>query len=120
MSFSESISLLNISANGKLENTFEARLLCVKNFLKKTLTLPFTLIFKLSKTLFRCLGAVFASFLLLMSLANSAMLREFFVERVHALTKDLIDWVFLPFALIIRFFKFMAALFIHPKLYFND
>lgn len=119
MMYSDSKSFFEISTGWQLENTFEARLLCVKDFLTRLLTFPFALFAKACKTFFRGLGICFGALLILITVGSSVAAREFFIERVSAFAKDLADWILLPIALLGCFLRLILALLFHPNFYFN-
>ena len=100
-------------------HSFRGRLLCLQDFLKKLGILPFALAFKAFKTFFRALGVFWSAGLILITLGFFSGIRNFFVERVSALAKDLADWILLPFALLSCFCKLILAFLIHPSFYFK-
>jgi hypothetical protein len=102
-----------------VENNWESRLLCLKDFLKRCALFPLALLLKGWKTLMKGVGVGCATLLLLLTLGNSSLAREFFLERVTSLAKEIADWILLPFALLSCFFRLILALAIHPNLYFN-
>jgi hypothetical protein len=83
----------------------------VKDFLKKIVLLPLSLVFKVYKTLFRLIGVVWAASLLVMSLGTSETGRTFFFERVFSFAKDLADWILLPLAIASSFLRLGALIF---------
>lgn len=119
MNYSESKSFFEVSNGLQLDNTFRDRLLCVKDFLKKSLFLPLALVLKVCKTLFKGIGVGFGVVFVLMTVGFSPAAREFFFDRVISLAKDLADWILLPFAIIGRLLRLILALLIHPQFYFN-
>lgn len=61
--------------------------------------LPFALILKIIKTLFRMIGVILALAAIVPTFGRKAN-QEFLFERVSSLGRDLADWVIYPFALI--------------------
>ena len=108
-----------ISMGPQPQNGWDARILCIKDFLKKCIRFPFALINKAFKTLFRLIGAVCAFLLLIITLGSSKIVRALFVDRIVIFAKDLADWILLPFALLWTCLRLLFALFIHPQFYFN-
>lgn len=119
MHYAESKYFFEISNGPQLDNTFQSRLLCLKDFLKRCVVFPFALLIKACKTAFRAFGVCFGAGLILITVGSSACAREFFIARIAAFAKDLADWLLLPFALIGCFFRLMLAFLIHPNFYFN-
>jgi len=121
MNSSSSQSFFEISAHAEQieDHSFRGKLLCLQDFLKKILILPFALLYKAYKTVLRALGVIWSAILVTATLGTSEGLRQFFVERVAALAKDLADWVLLPFAIISCFFRMLLAFLIHPNFYFK-
>ncbi|MES2272897.1 MAG: hypothetical protein V4487_01745 [Chlamydiota bacterium] len=117
----ESRSFFEISGDPRFLqfNSFQSRLLCLKDFFKKIILLPLALLYKAYKTIFRVVGLSFGAALLGVTLGSSTSAREFFVERVSALAKDLADWILLPFAVFACFFRLILAFLVHPNIYFN-
>lgn len=115
----ESKSFFEISIGPQLDNTLRDRLLCVKDFLKKAVLFPFALIGKAFCTFFKVFALCFGASLILITIGSSGSAREFFLERISALAKDLADWLFLPFAILSCFLRLILAILIHPNLYFN-
>jgi hypothetical protein len=116
----ESQSFFEVSNGPQLDNTFKARFLCVKDFLKRCACFPFVLVERGCKTFFRGLGVILAAALMLGTLGSSLTVREFFLKRFISLAKDLAEWILLPFALLGNFFRLFLALFFHPNFYFNS
>ena len=100
-------------------NGAKARLFCLKDFLKKCLIFPFVLIVKACKTFFRLAGVVCSAGWLLVTLGSALSAREWFVRRVTYFAQDAADWILLPLAFLLCFFRLMLALFVRPALYFN-
>lgn len=115
----DSRQFFEISMGPQPENSIGARLMCVKDFLKRLACFPAVLVGKILKTAFRLISIPFAAFLLLITLGSSSAFRKLFVDRIVILAKDLADWILLPFALILCFIRLLLALFIHPDFYFN-
>jgi len=120
MHYSSSQSFFEISNGPQLDNTFDARLICLKDFLKRCAMFPFALVMKALKTFWRGIGVCFGAALILITVASSSGAREFFVERIVIFAKDLADWLLMPFALIVCFFRLILAFMIHPNLYFTS
>ena len=119
MNYSESQSFFEISNGPQLDNTFQSRLLCIKDFLKRCALFPFALVSKICKTIFRGVALCFGAVLIIITVGSSAAAREFFSNRVVSFAKDLADWILLPFALIGRLARLILAFLIHPNFYFN-
>lgn len=119
MHCAESQSFFEISNGPQLDNTFQARLLCLKDFLKRVFVFPVALLIKACKTFFRAFGVCFGAALIIITVGSSASAREFFIVRIATFAKDLADWLLLPFALIGCFFRLILAFVIHPNFYFN-
>ena len=120
MHYSDSQSFFEISNRPQVENTLDARLMCLKDFLKKCAVFPFALLVEVLKTLWRGVGVCFGALLIVITLASSSGARAFFIERVSIFAKDLADWILMPFALIVCFFRLILAFVIHPNLYFTS
>ncbi len=120
-SYSSSQTFFEISSHAQqIEyDSFRGRLLCLQDFLKKLLILPFALVYKAYKTFFRAVGIFWSAALVLVTLGYSAGLRNFFVERVSSFAKDLADWILLPFAVFSCFIKLILAFLVHPSFYFK-
>lgn len=103
-----------------MENSLPARVVCLKDFLKKCLILPFALLNKAYKTCYRTVGVCFGAILVLITVGSSPTAREFFVERIACLAKDLADWILFPIAIFTCFIKLLMALLLHPVFYFNS
>lgn len=112
-------SFFEISDYIEYSNTLRGRLHCFKDFFKRLLVFPFGLIVKSWKTVFRVFGIIFSLVFVLITLGSYFRLREVFVNRLSNFAKDLADWLLLPIAIIVCFCRFILAIFIHPKLYFN-
>lgn len=106
-----------ISIGPQPDNTVQARLLCLKDFLKRALIFPFALIGKAMKTCFRCIGVCISAVFVLITLGSSVSARELFIDRITSFAKDLADWALLPLALTLCFLRLVLALLIHPTLY---
>jgi hypothetical protein len=120
MHYSSSQSFFEISNGPQLENTLEARLVCLKDFLKRCAVFPLALVAKAFTTFWRGIGVCFGALLIVVTVASSSGAREFFVERIAIFAKDLADWLLLPFALIVCFFRLILAFIVHPNLYFTS
>jgi hypothetical protein len=94
-----------------------ARLHCVKDFLKRCALFPVALVCKAFKTVFKIFGLSLAVLLVLITVGSSVIAREFFLDRISLLAKDLADWILLPLVLISSFVRLFLALFIHPNFY---
>ncbi len=120
MELSTSQAFFEISSGPNLiHNSLRQRLLCVKDFLKKAALLPFALLFKIYKTLFRSAGLFFSLLFLIATFGASSSIRKIFFERASALSKDLADWILYPFAVAVCLGRLLLGLTIHPDLYFN-
>lgn len=119
MYYTSSNDFFEISIGPQPDNTVQARLLCLKDFLKRALIFPFALIGKAIKTFFRLLGVCLSAAFVLITLGGSMSARELFIDRIASFAKDLADWVLLPLALILCFLRLILALFIHPIFYTN-
>lgn len=117
MYYINSGEFFEISIGPQFDNTLRARLLCIKDFLKKCAVFPFALLGKACKTFFRLVGVCFSSILVLITLGGSANARELFVNRMAVLAKDLADWILLPLAFILCFLRLILAILIHPNIY---
>ena len=119
--YADSQAFFEISSQAQLGefNSLKTRILCLRDFLKKLLLLPFALVLKLLKTFFRVLGAFIGAGLLFVTLGTSPNARDYFVQRVAALSKDVADWILLPFAIIACFSRLVIAFLVHPSVYFN-
>lgn len=120
MQYTESRAFFEISSGAVLTNSIKGRLLCLKDFCKRLIALPFALFGKAFKTFFRVIGVGLAILCVICTVATSLRAREFFVERVSSLAKDLADWLLLPFALIGYIFRLIVALSVNPNYYFNS
>ncbi len=108
------------SSNGpQLDNTLQARFLCLRDFLKKCALFPFGLLVKTYKTFFRGMGVCFGAVFILITVGSSASIRRWFFERIANFAKDLADWFLLPLALIGCFLRLLLAFLFHPNFYFN-
>lgn len=119
MYYADSNAFFEISNGPQLENNFQSRLLCLKDFLKRFAIFPFALFGKLWKTFFRAFSVCFGILLMIVTVGSSLSARDFFIERISAFAKDLADWFLLPFALIGCFLRLILAFLIHPNFYFN-
>ncbi len=115
----DSKHFFEISLGPQPDNSFAARMACLKDFLKRLLGFPFVLIGKAGKTLGKAVGVLFAAISLVATLGSSVSAREFFVDRIASFAKELADWVLLPLALGLCFVRLCLALLIHPHFYFN-
>ncbi len=120
MNYINSSDFFEISNEPGLPNTFRSRLFCLKDFLKRCFIFPFALLVKAYKTLGRFIGICLGLTLVLATLGASCGARKYFVEKVINFAKDVADWVLLPIALILCFFKLLLALFVHPNFYFSS
>ena len=100
-----------------LENTMDARLACLKDFLKNLVTLPLDLVVKLFKSFFRALAVCFAAVFVVITVGGSVTCREYFVEKTVIFARDVADWLLLPFLIVNAVFKLLLALLIHPSFY---
>lgn len=121
-SFSESSSYFEVSipvfsSRAARLNSAEGRFLCVAAFLGLILFLPFIVVFKIVKSLFRCIGVLLALSFFVLSLGISVPIREFFIRRVSALGKDAVDWILFPFAIITCGFRLLLASIILPSFF---
>ena len=98
-------------------NSLGGRISALNIFFEFLLILPFGLCYKACQTFFRAAGFFFSGFLLFLTLGTSSTARGFFVERVSSFTRDLADWVLLPFALSSCFVRLVLSLLIHPSLF---
>jgi hypothetical protein len=119
MYYANSSEYFEISIGPQPDNTLQARLLCLKDFLKRCAIFPFALIAKACKTVFRFVGICFSVLFVLITLGSSFGAREMFVARITCFAKDLADWVLLPLALLLYFVRLILALVIHPTFYSN-
>ncbi len=121
MELSTSKAFFEISCGNELiqYNSLRERWLCLKDFFKKTLLLPFALLFKVYKTFFRAAGLFFAALFMAATLGTSSFTRQLFIHRASTLAADLADWILYPLALAVCFGKLLLALVIHPDIYFN-
>lgn len=119
MSYSDSQSFFEIANVGYLDNSFQGRLLCLKDFLKRCALLPLALLGKSYTTFFRTLSVCFGACLVLVTVGNSPIARAWFVGGTAKLAKDLADWVLLPIALCSCCVRLIIALSFHPIFYFN-
>jgi hypothetical protein len=119
MYYANSSEFFEISIGPQPDNTFQARLLCIKDFLKRCVVFPFALLVKACKTILRFVGICFSAGLVLVTLGSSFRARTLFIERITCFAKDLADWVLLPFALLLCFIRLILALVIHPTFYSN-
>jgi hypothetical protein len=94
--------------------------MCVKDFFKRCAILPLALLVKAYKTFFRAFGVCFGALLVVVTVGSSPTAREFFVERIAALAKDLADWILLPIAIFSCFIRLLMAVSFHPNFYFNS
>lgn len=94
--------------------------MCVKDFLKRLVILPIALLVKAYKTFFRAVGVCFGALLVVITVGSSPASRDFFVERIMALAKDLADWILLPIAIFSCFIRLLMAVSFHPNFYFNS
>ncbi len=115
-----SSEFFEVSVGVQPDNTLEARLVCLKDFLKRCAIFPLALIGKLSKTFFRGLGVTLTALLVLVTLGGYANARKLFVNRIACFAKDLADWILLPLALLLCFLRLLLALLIHPTFYSNS
>lgn len=83
-----------------LSQQMGARKLLFKQFLARVALLPACLVVKLVRTAFRAVGLVWGVVLVVGSLGCSPAARSFFVERAGILSRDLVDWVLLPFSIL--------------------
>lgn len=120
MYLSESRSFFEIPNDFQMDNTVRERLLCLKDFLKRCCILPVALVVKSYKTFFRGLGLLLATFFIVVTIGSPAFVRQFFINQMSLLAKDLADWILLPFALISCFFRMIMGLIVHPSIYFNS
>lgn len=119
--YSDSQTFFEISSETQVVqfNSLQGRLLCLKDFFKKMAILPFALLYKAYKTLIRAGSLLVGTFLLVLTLGTSIGTRKFFVDRIEVLAKDLADWILLPFAVAVSFFRLVLAFLIHPNFYFS-
>lgn len=115
----DSREFFEISIGPQPDNTLKARLECLKDFLKRALGFPFSLIGKACKTVLRFFGICLSATLVLITLGSSTSARELFIDRTVSFAKDVADWILLPFALALCFFRLILAFLIHPNFYFN-
>lgn len=115
----DSSSYFEVSGGTQLDDTFEDRLACVKDFFKRCALFPLALFVKVLKTVWKGIGVCFGAGLVIVTLACCAGAREFFIERIVVFAKDLADWLLLPFAIVVRFFRLLLGVVVHPSLYFN-
>lgn len=115
----DSNSYFEVSRGPQLDNTLQDRLGCAKDFFKRCALFPLALVVKALKTIWKGVGVCFGAGLVIVTAACSAGAREFFIERIVILAKDLADWILLPFAIVIRFFRLLLGVLVHPSLYFN-
>jgi hypothetical protein len=90
-----------------------------KIFSKRLLILPFALCYKLIKTSFCLPLFLLGLFLFLLTFGCSQTQKEFFIRQVRALAKEAADWIFLPFAVAVSFFRMLFAMVFHPRIYFG-
>ncbi|MBU6384106.1 MAG: hypothetical protein KGQ49_00675 [Verrucomicrobia bacterium] len=109
-----------ISIGPQPGNTAEARLLCVKDFLKRLIGLPIALVGKVCKTCFRSVAVLLAAVFVIVTFGSVSSARDLLVGRIVIVAKDIADWILLPFALILCFLRLILALLIHPDFYFNS
>ncbi len=100
-------------------SSIRGRVLALIRFFKMLITLPVALVYKSHRTAFSFLGVGISVAALLLTLCNSSSLREFFIKKVTKLAKDLADWFFWPFAVVLCLSRLLLAAFIHPALYFR-
>ena len=86
MYYAESNAFFEISNGPQLENNFQSKMLCLKDFLKRCAVFPFALVLKACKTIFRVLGLCFSAILLLITMG---MAREIFIARISVFARDL-------------------------------
>jgi hypothetical protein len=120
MSCSNSSEFFAITMEYPSENGWKSRLLCLKDFLKKCLAFPFILIAKACKTFFRLIGMCLSAGLLILTLGSSTTIKELFIRRVTCFAADAADWILLPLAFILCFFRLILALCVRPNFYFKD
>lgn len=108
-----------ISIGPQPKCALKARLFCIKDFLKRCLIFPLALIRKAVKTFFRLAAVALSALFLFATLGSSSKTRALFVDRIVLFARDLADWVLLPFAFALCFFRLILALLIHPNFYFN-
>lgn len=119
-SFSNSSSYFEVSVpmfSVSRSNSAQARLVCVAAFFGLILFLPFIIAFKILKSLFRGVGVLLGLSFFVLSLGISVPMREFFIRRVSALGKDLVDWILFPFAIATCAFRLLLASFILPSFF---
>jgi hypothetical protein len=115
----DSNSFFEVARNLDLENGIKGRILCLKDFFKKCLLLPFALVFKGLRTVSRFMGIILIINFLLLTLGSSASIRRLFIQSMSGFAKDLADWILLPLAFVGCFLRLLMALFLHPNIYFN-
>lgn len=101
------------------EDSVKNRLFCLVDFLKTVLIFPFALIYKGTISIARAFVVCFALLALIVGLGQNVEARQFFVERLALLAKDLADWILLPLALVQYSARFLMGLFYHPRFYFS-
>jgi hypothetical protein len=119
MYYANSSEYFEVSIGPQLDNTLQARLLCVKDFLRRCAIFPLALVAKACKTLFRLVGICFGALFVLITLGSSFGARQLFVDRIICFARDLADWILLPLAFILCFLRLLLALIIHPTFYSN-
>lgn len=71
-----------------------------KDFFKQLAMLPFVLVAKAGRTALRVVGLALSAALVFGSLGCWSSARFFFVDRMATLSRDLADWVLLPFSVL--------------------
>lgn len=100
-------------------DSVRGRMSALGNFFGKLAILPLAFVYKLYKTALAVSGVGFGAFLVALTLFSAPGAREFFVNRVMALAKDLADWVFWPVAVVYCLCRLLLAATLHPALYFS-
>ncbi|MDE3045040.1 MAG: hypothetical protein KGJ02_00115 [Verrucomicrobiota bacterium] len=99
--------------------SIKGRLSAFLNLLDKLALVPLAFFYKLYKSFFCCLRVGVGAIGLFLTFGMAPLIREFFVEHVSLLARDLADWVLWPMAVLTCLGRLLLATLVHPALYFG-
>lgn len=113
--FSSETFRKDLSRFGSLQGRFE----CFKVLVQKILYLPFGLFFKFFITFVRAIGVLVGFAGLALRFRKFPSAKEFFIQRFVMFSRDIADWLALPFTLFYGLVRLLLGCIVHPALYFQ-
>jgi len=88
-------------------------------FLKALLLIPLAGLYKLYRTALTICGVLFSIAALALTLCTSLASREFFLNKMAQLAKELADWMLWPIGVVFCLGRLLLAVSVHPAFYFH-